>query len=81
MKCYINAPRNVAWNRKGVLKRDKYGCTYSGVKLCCSYCTIDHLCLVRRGHKSTWYDAAWASAARSGRKVDGDRIRRAGGCC
>jgi hypothetical protein len=23
LKCYINAPRNVAWNRKGVLKREQ----------------------------------------------------------
>jgi len=70
VKRYVNAPRNVAWNRKGVLKRDEYRCIYCGAKLRRSDCTIDHLRPVSQGGKSTWSNTACACAACNGRKAD-----------
>ena len=70
VKRYINAPRDVRWSRRGVLRRDDYTCIYCGERLRRSDCTVDHLRPVARGGKSTWSNTACACRTCNGRKAD-----------
>jgi hypothetical protein len=70
VKRFVNAPRDVAWSRQGVLRRDEYTCIYCGERLRRSDCTIDHLRPRSRGGESTWGNTACACRECNGRKAD-----------
>jgi 5-methylcytosine-specific restriction endonuclease McrA len=77
---YVNAPRRgVHWNRRSVLRRDRYTCIYCGIRvgdrrrgrtLTRRDLTIDHILPVSRGGKDTWSNTACACAACNHHKGD-----------
>jgi hypothetical protein len=46
---------------KGVLKRDKYCCQYTGIQLSSSKLTIDHVIPKSQGGKSSWNNCVTAT--------------------
>lgn len=72
LKEYIRKrPLIPRFSRKGVFKRDKYICQYTGIKYSPSKLTIDHVIPKSQGGKNTWENCVTCS--NQANSVKGDR--------
>jgi len=57
-------------SRKNILKRDKYVCQYSGIKLEPSEATVDHIIPKSKGGKHSWINCVASSFSINNKKSD-----------
>jgi 5-methylcytosine-specific restriction endonuclease McrA len=72
LRRYVNVPqRGVHWNRRAVMRRDRYTCGYCGIAIGGKRFgrtmgrrdfTVDHILPVSRGGKNTWSNTICACA-------------------
>jgi 5-methylcytosine-specific restriction endonuclease McrA len=70
LRRYVNVPwRGVRWNRRAVLRRDRYTCAYCGVRVGMTVrartltrreFTVDHIVPVSRGGRDSWTNTVCA---------------------